>query len=156
MMKAWSASRSAVLSRDEQVPCLCVSCGCTAAVNYQAQFIGCFKHVEVDILNSFFWWWWLFPLAHLAVFLWVYPPNVQFFWWFIGVSVNCEQGVVLSDQHLGRARLCSRLEKLHRCSLWAFRRGETVHYFQFDRNHVYENLWSELYGLYDEAVNLKE
>ena len=33
---------------------VCVSCVCTAAVNFQTQFIGCFKHVEVDLLNSFF------------------------------------------------------------------------------------------------------
>lgn len=27
---------------------------CTAPVNYQTQFIGCFKGIEMDILNSFF------------------------------------------------------------------------------------------------------
>lgn len=135
---------------------ICVSCVCTAAVNYQAQFIGCFKHVEVDTLNSFF--------GGGGCSLWLTLP--YFFEFILQMCSSSgdllvflstvEQAVVLSDQHLGRARLCSRLERLHRCSLWVFRRGETVHYFQFDRSHVSENLWSELYGLHNEAVNLKE
>lgn len=69
MLKAWSASRSVVLSRDEQVPGQFVyPVVCTAAVNYQTQFIGCFKGIEMDILNSFLGGWWLFSLAHLSAF----------------------------------------------------------------------------------------
>lgn len=141
---------------DEQVSHWFLSCVYSAAVNYQAQFIASFKHLEADTLNSFF--------GGGGCSLWLtFLYFFEFIFWMCNLSGDLlvflptvEQGVVLSKQHLGRARLCSCLERLHRCSLWAFRRGTTVHYFQFDRNHVFENLWSELYGLHNEAVNLKE
>lgn len=99
---------------------VCVSCICMAAVNYQAQFIGCFKHVEIDTLNSFF--------GGGGCSLWLTHPC---FFEFVLQMCNSsgdllvflstvEQGVVLNDQHLGRAGLCSCSERLHRCSLWAF------------------------------------
>lgn len=68
MLKAWSASRSAVLSRDEQIPGQFVyAVVYTAAVNYQTQFIGCFKGIEMDILNN---------VLFICIFL-VYTPNAS-------------------------------------------------------------------------------
>lgn len=90
MFQAWGASRSAVLSGVREFFAECVSSASAAVVSYQAQFIGCFKHTEVAVLNSFFFGGWpLFLPVHLPTFfVLVYTSNVQLFRWFISVCDN--------------------------------------------------------------------
>lgn len=116
MLKVWSASRSAALSRDERVPGQFVyPVVCTAAVNCPTQFVGCFKGIEMDMLNSFFggggcslWLTYLYFLglySKCSILLVIY-------WCFCQMLIK--EGAELNHQHFGRARLYSRLERLHR------------------------------------------